>query len=427
MFPQALAAVLIGAPTVLVLPFEGKNELVGELGVAVQLRALGTLDAMSGMNVIHPKQLNRVTEHHTARFASLDDAAVKKELGTLLGADWILHGTIAHRPNGVELAFEVRSPDGAKKAASTAMGATLVEAFAPFSKEIAAVLEKLGAHQGEADPALITPATANEKALAAYAACYRVMIEQPIGISTPALLDANRIDGAIRSCKQALELDKELEDAHAALGFLYALKEDRASAERHLAKVKDSKRFHSMYWLGKFWVVSRHHDVDAAVATLEQAIARHPGFLIGRGYLGDTLVTLQRYEPALATFQAYLQAVPKQPWVMGRVGYVQSKMGQLDPAIESTKQALRIAPSDSELLLEMASRLVDAKRYDEAITILKRIIAEGGARGEVHLRYGYALLKKGQLPAAERELNHAIRRATALSEWRTRGRARYDL
>src|SRR5687768_4384871 len=149
MFPQALAAVLIGAPTVVVLPFEGKSELVGDLGVAVQLRALGTLDAMTGLNVIHPKQLNRVSEHHTARFASLDDAAVKKELGTLLGADWILHGTLARSPNGVELAFEVRSPDGAKKAASSAKGATLIEAFTPFSKEIAAVLGKLGAHQGE--------------------------------------------------------------------------------------------------------------------------------------------------------------------------------------------------------------------------------------------------------------------------------------
>jgi tetratricopeptide (TPR) repeat protein len=427
MFAQALAAVLIGAPTVVVLPFEGKHDLVGDLGIAVQLRAIGTLDAMGDVNVIHPKQLNRVAEHHTAHFAALDDSAVKRELGTLLGADWIMYGTIARRPGAVQLDFEVRSPDGNKKASGSAKGTTLMETFGPFSTELAAVLGKLGARQGEADAALITPVTTNEAALTAYAACYRVMIEQPIGISTPTLLDSNRIDSAIQACNQALAADKDFEDVHAALGFLNALKEDKAASEKHLAKVKDSKRFHSMYWIGKFWDVSRHHDVDAAVATLEQSITRHPGFLIARGYLGDTLVALQRYEPALAAFQSYLQAVPNQPWVLGRIGYVQSKMGQVDPAIESTKAALRLAPSDSELLLEMASRYVDAQKFDEAISILKRIIAEGGARGEVHLRYGYALLRKGQLPAAERELRHAISTSTSLSEWRTRGRARYDL
>src|SRR5688572_586796 len=96
------AALVIGAPTVLVMPFEGKNELVGEMGVAIQLRAIGTIDAIGGVNLVHPKQVNRVVEHHTAKFANLDEGAVRKEIGTLLGADWIVSGTLQRAAHDVE-------------------------------------------------------------------------------------------------------------------------------------------------------------------------------------------------------------------------------------------------------------------------------------------------------------------------------------
>ena len=165
-----IAILLVAAPTILVTPFEGKNELIGDLGVAVQLRALGTLDAMGGLNTIHPKQLNRVAEHHRARLSAMDENAVKKELATILGADWLLSGQLSRTAHDVELAFEVRSPDGAKKAASRVKGATLMDAFGPLSQEIAVQLKKLGVHQGQPDPALITPVTTDEKALTAYAA-----------------------------------------------------------------------------------------------------------------------------------------------------------------------------------------------------------------------------------------------------------------
>ena len=98
---------------------------------------------------------------------------------------------------------------------------------------------------------------------------------------------------------------------------------------------------------------------------------------------------------------------------MARIGYVSSKLGDTDRAISWTKKALQVAPEDSELLLEMASRYVDAQKYTDAIAILKRLTASGRARGEVHLRLGYAYLNVGDLPRAERELQVALSTATA--------------
>jgi tetratricopeptide (TPR) repeat protein len=420
-----LAIEATAAPSVMVMPFGSKDGLIGEAGHAIQLRAVGVV-ATGGVNEIHPKQINRVLEHHARRLAPLPEDQRTTEVATVLGADFVVTGTLERGANDVGIAFQVRSLDGKKSANGRVKGATLMAALEPFSSELAAVLAKVGAFAG-APAGVVTPVTSNEEALLEYAGCHRILIEQPIGIQTPTLLDVRRIDSAIRQCKEALKNDPAFADAKAALGFLYALAEDQKQAEKHLAMVKDEKAFLPMYWIGKFWVVSRYHDIDAAIRTLEAGIDTHPGFLLARGYLGDSLVALARYEAALAAFQKYLELTPNQPWVMGRIGYVSSKLGKVDEAIAWTNKGLRISPSDSELLLEMASRHVDGKKLDDAITILQRLVAEGHARGEVHLRLGYAYLQKGRLPDAERELHMAITDSTQLSEWRTRGRARYDL
>lgn len=427
LFASGAVVAEAAAPTVLVLPFEGRGEAANDWGLILQLRAIGTLNALGGIHELHPKQLNRVLEHHHARLSKLDQVEARRQLATLLGAGWILAGTFEQGAGGATIAFEVRSRDGSKAGSGQTKGKTLAEALGPFSVEVGAALKRLGAHPGGAfDPAKVTPASQRQDALLEYAACYRVIIQQPIGITNPALLDADRLEEAIRRCEQAAQKDEGLEDAHAALGFLHALKDSRAAAERHLARVRGSERFLPMYWIGKFWVVSRHHDIDLAIETLENAIARQPGFLLARGYLGEALVALERFEEARAVFSAYLEAVPNQPWVTAQIGHVTAKLGKLDEAKKRTQEALRIAPFDPELMLEMASRHIDAQEYGEAITILKRI-SSNEARGEVHLRLGYAYLLEGDYPSAERELRTAIRKATALSEWRTRGRARYNL
>lgn len=157
------------------------------------------------------------------------------------------------------------------------------------------------------------------------------------------------------------------------------------------------------------------------------ALKEHPGFTLARGYLAEALVTLGRPQEAISVYLEYLNQVPRQSHVMGQLGYAHAKAGDMEKSIEWTNRALRVTPSDPELLLQLGSRLVDVGRYDEAAVLLKRVIAEGGARGEVYLRLGYTYLKMGELLEAERELRTAIGKADGPGEWRTRGRARYNL
>src|SRR6185436_646275 len=82
---------------------------------------------------------------------------------------------------------------------------------------------------------------------------------------------------------------------------------------------------------------------------------------------------------------------------------------------------------DDEARLELASRFIDANKLEDAKKMLDVLAKAPDARGEVFLRLGYIYLLQNKLEDAERFCTQASERAQKGREWRTRGRARYDL
>ncbi len=414
-------------PAVVVLPFEGAEQAIGELSVAGALVAIGALEAGDELNLLHLKQLNRTLEYHAPDLRSLSGSKRTERIAAWLGADWVLSGTVKSEPKKVEIVLTISDPKGTRAASSTIKGDEMMAALGEVPQHTRALLSKVGVKLAPTPARPATPLTKSLPALLEYAACYAVLIRQPIGIRDPVLLQTEVVNEAIGRCDAALKADPSFADPRAALGLAYALKGDQKQAEQNLASVKDSAAFLPLYSLGKFWVLSRYYDANLAAEMLQKVLGEHPGFLLARGYLGDTYNKIDRSKDALAVFQGYLEILPSNPWVLSRIGYTYSKLGDHTQALEWTNKALRLTPSDSEILLEMSGRLVDAGRNDDALAILKRIVADGSARGEVHLRIGYILILLKKYAAAEQELVRAIETSTALGEWRTRGRARYDL
>lgn len=419
-------------PTVLILPFDHNGQPGTDQGSAAQLRTYGVLTALGTLNLLHPKQLNRVLERYEGRLKDLDEDARLRQLGSVLGADFVLFGTIDEKPSETQIRLSLSPTHSSAPQAMILKSPTLMGAFDELRGALVSLLAKTGVFAITGQPNIpavsaVSPVTANLKALLEYTACHRVVIRQPIGILDPVVVDTKSIDTALERCNNALKADPNFADAKAALALGYALNGNQAQAERYLAQVKASTVFLPLYWIGKFWVLSRHYDIDLALRALDESIEKNPGFLLARGYLGESQIALGRYSEAMETFRHYAETAPRQSFAMGRLGYAAAKMGKLDEALEWTKKGLGITPSDPELLLEMASRFVDAKRFEDAATVLRRVISEGHARGEVHLRLGYALLKLKDYRQAELESQQAIDLAKAPSEWRTRGRARYNL
>jgi superkiller protein 3 len=416
-------------PTILVLP----ADTLGDLGSVVQLRMLGVLRELGDTNLIHPKTLNRVNERYEARLAQLDGDRVVQTLGQVMGADVVVTSKVSQVDERTRLHVEVvpveRPGREGQRSSRDIDGATWLKALTRLDKEFGPLLVESGLVDLSRTEtrAAVGPASENPQALMAFARCHERLIRQPAGLRSPVVVDTDNIEAAREECRLALEDDPDFVDAKAYLALASAFLGEQREAERLLKSSRDSAHFIPMYWIAKFWVLSRYYTVDLAIDSLKMAIGEHPGFTLGRGYLGEALVAVGRPEAAIEVYEDYLARVPRQSFVMGQIGYAHSKLGQSDEAVKWTEKALRTTPSDPELLLQLASRFVDVGRYEEATILLRRVISEGGARGEVYLRLGYAYLKLGKFNEAEREMRQAILRADGPAEWRTRGRARYNL
>ncbi|MBI2378877.1 MAG: tetratricopeptide repeat protein [Deltaproteobacteria bacterium] len=427
------APALALGPSVLVMPFESKGRPLGDAGYLFQLRAVGTIRAVGELGEIHPKMQNRVVQQAEAKLADQMPDERLRTIARALGARFVVTGVLDEQAAISVLTLDVASTSGTKdapRAQKRIEGKDTITVLDVLPLALFDVLTSVGAlGKGHAlsDPANVFPMSKHRGALFEFARCSQTLLEQPIGLLNPVVLDQRTLDEAAQHCSTALALDKGFIDAEAALALIDALSGRTKRAEQRIAKLGPSKIFLPEVEVAKFWVLAHAYGTEEALRSLSAAVDAHPSFLLGRGYLGDAYSAIKDYDAAIAVFKAYLEAVPDQPWVMSRIGYNLAKKGDVEGAIDWTQRALKVAPSEAETLLELGSRFIDAKRTKDAITIFRRVIADGGARGEVHLRLGFTYFLDGEYGLAERSFHDAIRLAAAPSEWRTRGRARYDL
>ena len=312
-FSLALALAVVASPlsahadkprqTIVVAPFDGA---VGDLGYAAMLKTIGALEAHGDAIVVHPKQYARVVEHHGHKLGGLSVRDRYKQLATSLGADWIVSGIISATETKVGIAVDLTGVRSEVVASTTVESKDLIAALDALPASVLTLLGKSKAIDGarEVAPMQLTMKSKSRDALIYYAACYRLLIRQPIGIRQPVLLDGSALEEAIELCENSKRADTAFADTRAALGLAYALWGNRKSAELHLASVKNEKAFLPMYAIGKFWILSRYYSTDLALQSLEKSIADHPTFLLGRGYLGDAYSALGRYLESQRVYEA---------------------------------------------------------------------------------------------------------------------------
>ena len=411
--------------TVLVAPFDG---VVSEMAYSGMLKVLGTLRATGKVNLIHPKQLNAVAKNYVSANESESRKKKLTEYARSLGANWIIQTSVEMENEKFKTTINIFDQKNSRYGNTTIRPSSAMEVINAVGDSAIDLLKEVGAITlTKPNEEVVSPRSENLDAFLAYAHCYQVLIQQSIGIRQPVMLDEHLVNEAIDLCEESKRLDPKFEAPRAALGLAYALKGSRKKAELYLGSVKNSRAMLPLYWIGKFWVLSRYYNTDQALEILEDAIDIYPGFLLARGYLGESLNAMRRSDDALKVFEAYLAQVPDQPWVMGQIGYTYAKLRNSQAAVEWTQKGLRANPGDGVLQLMLASRMVDSNRLKDSVSILRKIINEGNRRGEVYLRLGYSLLLLEEYNEAERFFQTALQRSKDATEWRTRGRARYDL
>jgi tetratricopeptide (TPR) repeat protein len=412
-------------PVIALLPAAADDAQLAPLGVLIGARASELLEASGKYTELHAKQVAAMADQEGFATMSLSDPQVAAQARAVLGADRVITVVLEKTDTGMNLLGAIY--DGKKEAPFTArLPADWPTALTAGSDAVARAV--LAMDKG-ALPAKATtqPMSKSDAALQALGRCYVPVIRQSLGVEAPALLPGEALDTAATDCAAALSADKSLRYAQATLALAQAIVGDDAEASATLAQLGTEQDVFEPYTLARFWLLTRYQSNEAGVGFLRETIKKHPGELVLRSYLGDTLGAMGLNEDALAVWNEFLALAPASAFAQGRVSRSLARLGKHDEAIAAAKKAVELAPKGRDAQLQLASRYVDAGKLDEAIATLKPLCEGQDVRAEHVLRLGWATWLKGDAEGAAKLFQAAFDAARAPAEWRTRGRAAYNL
>ena len=153
------------------------------------------------------------------------------------------------------------------------------------------------------------------------------------------------------------------------------------------------------------------HRFDAAVAAGERARSMRPDDPFNYGVIGDGLLELGRYQQAFEAFQRMVDMRPSAA-SYARVSYAQEIQGQLDAALETMHRAANAtSPRDAEglawTLAQAGDLLLRLNRVSDAEASYRRALA-------VFPGHPYALMGQARVLAALGQDNDAIANAAIL-------------
>ena len=110
---------------------------------------------------------------------------------------------------------------------------------------------------------------------------------------------------------------------------------------------------------------------------------------------------------------------PEDPEAWAQLGAVLSARGRYDEAVAAGRRAGTLAPTDPEFAMDAIRRLIEGRRYDKADSALRGWQSSNDPRftsNTAELR-AVLLRERGQLRAATRVLDEALRRSPGDSNW----------
>jgi tetratricopeptide (TPR) repeat protein len=123
---------------------------------------------------------------------------------------------------------------------------------------------------------------------------------------------------------------------------------------------------------------ARDEDHEAAIEWFKQSLTADPEHAKTHLRIALSLIKLDRGEEAVALLQDYVTRNPDQPDPFVWLGSAQRHIGEDEAALQSFRTALRLAPTDEALYVQLTDLLVELGRWEEVIALL----SEGTRRAD---------------------------------------------
>jgi tetratricopeptide (TPR) repeat protein/TolB-like protein len=401
----ALSLLSAAAPasrlTIAVAPFTtastSEYEWVGPaLAQALSLRVL----LQPRLNSITLRQVESVLRDENIDPNNVVEPAYSSQLGRQLGADVVVMGTFVAAWPDVEVLVKVLDAASGKVKVTQSINGDLCMLI-DLEAQVAEVLAK-AIEPEKLDTRVGTFGTVVLRAWREATLAQRTLAWQSLGPvaadpATPLSLPGTAVQEAKRHLETAVALDPTYGDAWAYLGLVQALLGNTAQAAESFRKARAaSKDTNPSAVLASAFVSMRQGRFEEALSMLKDGVDHSPGFLHARGYLGELYNHLGRHKEALAAFDSYLQIAPLQPWVLAQRGYTKSKLSDHVGAIADTIKAVDLVPNSPSLLIQLASRYIDAGKLIGAEDALRHALDAHPREARIYARLGYVYLLQGK-------------------------------
>jgi tetratricopeptide (TPR) repeat protein len=417
---SALAAEVVSKPeprTILVVPFATYANAPDWVSISLAQALMGLIAEANRDSFLTLKQLDVVLRRRDLRIQDVSDLELGLPVARALGATNMVVGEIRNLEGRYFVKARLVSVDS--RSIVRKMQAEVSK------KELPSLVSRLGQTLLDiSDKVPLTTSSASAMELGAL--CTVDIIHTPLGPRAPKVLSIPRAEEAEAACLKALKIDPDFGLARAGHALFLSMKDELTKA-RSEASTARQKSFIPLAWLVESYLARRAGDQKAARGILKSAAQKRHGFLHPLGYLAEDLSDAGDFAAALKVFEEYLRRSPRHPWALAQKGRLIARLGKFDKAITLTKRALELDPGNPELLIELASRYIDADRDSQAEQVLKKVLKVYPIRPKALLRVGYIHLRRKQTKPAFDFLNRALVEAWREDEWRVRGLAQADL
>lgn len=195
-------------------------------------------------------------------------------------------------------------------------------------------------------------------------------------------------------------------DGHKILGLDSFMQGQQVLAETELQQACDLSPgdAEARYYLGR--VQFERQNLPAALESFRTAIALDPQTVRGYNHFGQTLEGLARFDEARTAYRKAIDLeqaqAKKSEWPYFNLGVLAQREGQTQDAIHWLREALARRPSWPEAKVQLAVALGSANQYDEAIGLLKDLLAAEPKNAGAHYQLARLLVKMRRPEEARR-------------------------
>ena len=207
------------------------------------------------------------------------------------------------------------------------------------------------------------------RAYAGLADCYNQLGTVMIGGRSPS--ESRKL--AIAAASRALEMDPELAEAHAALGY---------------------SNLYEWNW-------------DHARASLERAIALNPNYAPAHLWFAHYLAARANFDQALQEVRLARDLDPLSPIIQTQVGWILGHAGRFPEAIVEYRKALEMEPGYPWAMWQLGGALMITGDYAGAIQVLQKAVERDRAPSAL-AALGQAYALAGQRREAEKVLDELL-------------------